>query len=81
MTCKWKRGEKTQKEMVGERKGELASRTLASLCVAKIYCKIQFPVFIAHFQQHLLSLRVAVVAFAVAGVVYGKTIFIAFRWQ
>lgn len=33
-----------------------ASRTLASLCVAKIYCRIQFPVFIAHFQQHLLSL-------------------------
>lgn len=67
-------------------RGELASRTLASLCVAKIYCKIQFPVFIAHFQQHLLSLRVAiavavVVAFAIAGVVYGKTIFIAFRWQ
>lgn len=62
----------------------MASRTLASLCVAKIYCKIQFPVFIAHFQQHLLSLRVAiavVVAFAIAGVVYGKTIFIAFRWQ
>lgn len=66
-----------------KRVGELASRTLASLCVAKIYCKIQFPVFIAHFQQHLLSLRVAVVvvAFAIAGVVYGKTIFIAFRWQ
>lgn len=69
-----------------QREEELASRTLASLCVAKIYCKIQFPVFIAHFQQHLLSLRVAiavavVVAFAIAGVVYGKTIFIAFRWQ
>jgi len=34
----------------------LASQ-LASLCVAEIHCKIQFPAFIAHFQQHLLSRR------------------------
>jgi len=33
------------------------SSQLASLCVAEIHCKIQFPAFIAHFQQHLLSRR------------------------
>lgn len=55
-TAAWKAATAGWK-VTGCGRGGGPTTSLASLCAAKIYCKIQFPVFIAHFQQHLLSHR------------------------